>query len=261
MILLNGQPLSVTHFPDNTSQVWKIDNLDKLTEAKVTWQFSHEGEFMQLAQLKTLLDSYGIKSELHLSYLPYGRQDKAISNEATFGLHTFAALLNSLNFSKVTIRDPHSLKALNLIKNSKDVYPCRAIDQILFEHKYDLICYPDAGAKTKYAGKGPYSIYNFPPAVIFGDKVRDQATGNITSYALQGECAGKNVLIVDDICDGGATFKILAKCLLDKGAKSVALFVTHGIFSKGVRTLIDSGIARVFTADGEVGPRHNSQNI
>jgi phosphoribosylpyrophosphate synthetase len=53
----------------------------------------------------------------------------------------------------------------------------------------------------------------------------------------------------------------LAKDLLAAGAKSVVLFVTHGIFSKGTRTLFESGISRVFTQDGEVGPRHGSANI
>ena len=47
------------------------------------------------------------------------------------------------------------------------------------------------------------------------------------------------------------TFKLLAKDLLAAGAKEVNLFVTHGIFSKGLRTLRNSGINRIFTKDGE----------
>jgi len=47
------------------------------------------------------------------------------------------------------------------------------------------------------------------------------------------------------------TFKILAKDLLAKGAKEVNLFVTHGIFSRGLKTLKDAGINRIFAQDGE----------
>lgn len=61
----------------------------------------------------------------------------------------------------------------------------------------------------------------------------------------------KNILIVDDICDGGATFMLLTKDLYKRGAKSINLFVTHGIFSKGLKPLKEAGINRIFTAKGE----------
>ena len=47
----------------------------------------------------------------------------------------------------------------------------------------------------------------------------------------------KKVLIVDDICDGGRTFIELAKVLRAKGAETVDLYTTHGIYSKGTKVL------------------------
>ena len=43
--------------------------------------------------------------------------------------------------------------------------------------------------------------------------------------------------MVDDIADGGASFKYLARKLKELGAAKVGLYVTHGIFSKGLETL------------------------
>jgi len=63
-------------------------------------------------------------------------------------------------------------------------------------------------------------------------------------------------MIVDDICDGGATFILLAKELYAAGAKEVNLFVTHGIFSKGLIPLYEAGIKRIFTQDGEASEEH-----
>jgi ribose-phosphate pyrophosphokinase len=254
MILLNDQLLDVTQFPDNTSQVWKILNIDKFNFAFISWQFSHEGEFLQLAQLKMLLDQYGLKTYLRLTYLPYGRQDKEISNSSTFALHTFSFLLNSLKFKEVVIVDPHSSVSLDLIDNSRAVYPVGRVMSVLNETGADIICYPDKGALVKYS-----KVYwELKAPFIYGEKVRDQLTGNITGYSVMGDPSGKNVLIVDDICDGGMTFKILAKDLLALGAKSVVLFVTHGLFSKGTRTLFDSGISRIFTADTEITKRSST---
>lgn len=258
MITLNGQPLPVTLFPDRTSQVWKLPEeiLTRTNYAHVVWKFESEGEFLHVAQLKDLLDARGIAATLRLTYLPYGRQDKALSNNATFALTTFARLLNSLRFYEVVIHDPHSSMALHLINNSRPQYPKAQIKQVLADCEIDMVCYPDAGALEKYS-----NTYELDRPVIHGEKVRDQSTGNILSYQLVGDPKDRNVLIVDDICDGGMTFKLLARDLLAKGARSVVLFVTHGIFSKGTRTLFETGIKRVFTADGEVGPRTWSQQL
>lgn len=250
MLLLNGQPVPVTMFPDKTSQVWKLpeDQL-KLSKATIEWRFEHEGEFMQLAQLRDLLTEYGVNViKLTLKYLPYGRQDKGTNNAATFALYTFADLLNFLNFEQVEIMDPHSEHALDWIYNSNAVYPTKLVEQVAQSMMGDVVlCYPDKGAVTKYT-KVYESLYR---PHIYGEKVRDQLTGNILSYQVVGECAGKAVLIVDDICDGGMTFRLLAKDLLAAGATSVVLFVTHGIFSRGLQVLKDAGISRVFCQDGE----------
>lgn len=254
MIYLNGTPVNTTVFPDNTSQVWKLPQeiLENKEISRVKWQFSHEGEFMQLAQLKDLLDNNAVPATLELSYLPYGRQDKGINNTATFALHTFSRLLNSLNFLAVFCHDPHSDFGKLAIKNFRPIYPTDQVLSVMSENSIDILCYPDKGAVTKYT-----EIFKCVP-FVYGNKIRDQLTGNILSYELVGDVKDKNVLIVDDICDGGMTFKLLAKELLAASAKSVVLFVSHGIFSKGTRTLLESGISRVFTPDGEMGPRETS---
>jgi ribose-phosphate pyrophosphokinase len=247
MLYINGQPLEVTRFPDGTSQVWKLP--ESVFESKfiiVKWEFAQEGELLHLAQLKDLLDvSAKAPVSLVIKYLPYGRQDKNIANDATFALHSFAILLNRLNFFEVVIMDPHSDVALKCIKNAFPMYPVKQVEEVIQVTKTDLLCYPDAGALKKYT-----NIYE-DLDYIWGEKDRDQSTGNILSYKLVGDPQGKNVLIVDDLVDGGMTFKLLAKDLLAAGAKEVNLFATHGIFSKGLKTLRDSGIKRIFTQDGE----------
>lgn len=258
MILLNGKPLPVTHFPDNTSQVWKLpEETFTAKTAEIVWKYSNEAEIMHLAQLQHLLIKRNpdLRINLDIKYLPYGRQDKEVTNESTFALQTFLEIFRNFGFDSIRVRDPHNWDAVRFRCKTEAYYPMGEVYAAIDAVNADILCYPDKGAVSKYSKIYEYHDY------LYGEKVRDQLTGNITGYTLVGDPAGKNVLIVDDICDGGATFKILTKDLLANGAKSVALFVTHGIFSKGVRTLIESGIARVFTADGEVTARHNSQNI
>ncbi len=244
MITINGCKLEPTIFPDKTSQVWKLSGVVLGGNfAHVVWEFESEAELIHLAQLKDLLDSYELSACLRLPYLPYARQDKLITNDSTFALRTFAKILNGLHFDEVIISDPHSEAALRLIHNSKAEYP--KIDLIFQLTQSNLLCYPDKGALEKYK-----KLYG--QDFIYGEKVRDQSTGNILSYNLVGNVNGQSVLIVDDICDGGATFVHLAQSLIEKGATEVNLFVSHGLFTKGLQVLKDAGINRIFTKTGEI---------
>lgn len=252
MIYIDDIPINITLFPDNTSQVWKLPKeIIKKTYVQITWKFHTEGEFMHLAQLDNLLEKYGIERKLYLPYLPYARQDKTIDNNQTFALVSFTILLNSLGFSDIVCMDPHSSRAKELINNFKAIYPTEIIHYINEKTAADLFCYPDKGAKEKYS-----EIFFFQPS-IYGEKIRDQASGFITSYELFGDPKDKSILIVDDICDGGATFVYLSQALIKAGAKEVNLFVSHGIFSKGLKPLYKAGIKRIFTIDGEVSEYQN----
>lgn len=252
MLYLNGQPLQVTIFPDKTSQVWKLPpSTFESKKAYVLWNFENEAEVMHLAQLQTLLRKSRVDTTLEISYLPYARQDKVVSNETTFALEVFLQIIRNLQFDKVIVHDPHNWDAVRPGCAVEAVYPQKLVEQVaqLVDENghFTIFCYPDKGALTKYS-----KVYesSYRPH-IYGEKIRDQLTGNILSYKVVGGCVNSNVLIVDDICDGGMTFRLLAKDLLAAGAKEVNLFVTHGLFTKGLQVLKDAGIKRIFCQDGE----------
>ena len=65
-----------------------------------------------------------------------------------------------------------------------------------------------------------------------------------TDYHLK-----KDVTIVDDISDGGRSFIELAAVLRKRNVGKIYLYVTHGIFSKGLDVLFEAGIDEVFTTN------------
>jgi ribose-phosphate pyrophosphokinase len=240
MIKLNGIPINVTIFPDNTSQVWKVEGIKDYNT--VEWTFESEAEFLHLAQLKDLLDAELCQEvTLKVSYLPYARQDKPVSNTTSFALTTFTKLLNTLNFTQVFFDDVHSYKAVRLINRG---YNCKPIGITSVALKLEAnLCYPDKGAAQRYHT-------GLTPVVL--EKERDQLTGALTMKPLSQSLSGP-YLVVDDICDGGGTFILAAKELYKAGASDVHLYVSHGIFSKGIQILRDAGIKRIFTLKGEIG--------
>src|SRR6267142_4671934 len=239
MIKLNGHIITPTVFPDKTSQVWKIPEPyfgPKLNV--ITWEFENEGEFMQVAQLRDLLAiRFFSKVILELPYLPYARQDKEITNESTFALYPFALLLNSLRFNEIRIVDPHNLKLTSHLINNV-TYTIPNVSLLLKKLKAQPV-YPDLGAAKRY---------NAPLTALRCEKVREPLTGVITGVrVVGGKVQKKSYLIIDDICDGGRTFIEVAKKLYNLGAKEVHLYISHGIFSKGLEPLREAGIKRIFT--------------
>jgi len=251
MISVNSYPIEVTRFSDQTSQVWKLPFIVG-DIAMIDWKFSQEAELFHLAQLVDLLRSMKVKKiSLAMDYLPYGRQDKEISNESTFALRTFANFLNTLKLDKISAIDSHSDEPIFLIKNFHNIFPVVQIANAVKACDPDVLCFPDRGARLRYAK----NLAFLNRSVAHGEKQRDQLTGNITKYTLNdmnGTVYDKDVMIIDDICDGGMTFVLLAKELYNSGAKSVSLYTSHGIYSKGLRPLKEAKINRIFTKDGEV---------
>lgn len=254
-LTVNGIKIEPTIFPDKTSQVWKLP-LEQIqgNMVVIVWDFESEAEFLHLAQLKVLLSTLKYpKVGLVVRYLPYARQDKLISNESTFALRVFLPLLAFLAFDTICLCDPHSGVAKRILDDlgvvAIDYYPIDLVDKAAKDCEIDMLCYPDEGARIKYSRL--YAGHDY----VYGRKVRDQLTGRIDKYDLETndhDVFGKNVLIVDDLCDGGATFILLAKELISKGASKVVLFVTHGLFTRGTEVLFENGISRIFTKDGEV---------
>jgi ribose-phosphate pyrophosphokinase len=249
MITLNGLEIKPTMFPDKTSQVWKIDTNYIAAFNLIIWDFESEAELIHVAQLKQLITALYPNSQntLKLPYLPYARQDKEISNETTFALHTFALFINALQFSSVMLLDPHSGTASELIKRASVIDPQFNMLKILHETE-SIPCFPDAGAMGRYHQIA--NVHNANLAIC--DKVRDQLTGDIIGLNTTGKVQQTRYLIIDDICDGGRTFIEAAKALYAAGATEVNLYITHGIFSKGTQVLRDAGIKRIFTYKGEV---------
>lgn len=233
-----------TIFPDGTSQVWKLpDGIINSLNTKVTWNFENEAELMHLASLKELLKGH---SHLHVPYLPYARQDKSVNNNKTFNLYTFSKFLNSLGFDIVTAVDVHNPEYCNEdINHFRNIKIDNFIQKSLEFTQTDGIIFPDYGANKRY---------KTDLKSITCEKARDSLSGEIMGHKLEivefDLNKAKRVLIVDDICDGGATFISVAKMLKKINPELfIDLFVTHGIFSKGKQILHDAGIDNIFTTN------------
>jgi len=209
------------------------------------------------------LKEIGVKSvKLYIPYCIGGRSDRKFQEGGFNYIKTvIAPIINSQNFDEVTIMDPHSDVLEACINNFKKVNNHRLIrfaiedmlidkwrkttDDIGFDYwlthmlpkKQEIaIVSPDAGALKKiYDVAKVFKINN----VTTAGKVREINTGNILKTELPTmDLEGiEEILIIDDICDGGRTFIELAKEIKKQTDKPIYLIVTHGIFSAGYAQL------------------------
>lgn len=204
-------------------------------KVELTANIRSSDDIMELLQVNDIIRRRYPTAQvsLQMPYAPYARQDRVCAPGESLACKVFADLINMCGFAKVTICDCHSDVLPALINNCVNIPMATLLDVLRPIEKTEdtILISPDSGSNKKVLeiskAFGGFDI-------VRADKVRDTSTGEITGTVVYADTLeGKDCIILDDICDGGRTFIELSKVLKEKGAKTVTLIVTHGIFSKG----------------------------
>lgn len=240
-ILVNGSPIERFNFPGGECSVRvKPNQLREDKIVQITAVLYSSNDIMDLLLTVNAIRYLEYKSKIHLyiPYFPYARQDRVCNPGEALSLQVMANLINGLNCDEVVICDPHS-------RETKELVACNILSQaeligstplrcIIALNKLTVVC-PDEGAVLKI-----HTLNRYLPdetEYVYCTKIRDTATGEILGVNVPNDVKDKSLIIIDDICDGGRTFIEIAKKLQEYGAKEIFLYVTHGIFSKGLDVL------------------------
>ncbi len=253
----------ISKFPDGQQQV-TIDPYDKIDFSNYTKGVIIKSRLNNFKDLELIicatksLRELGVK-EIHL-YTPYfmgARSDRKFEDGSNNYLkHVICPIINSMGYESVTVLDPHSnileacLNGFKKVSNYElvrkfsimDLWSRTGSSGPFFEEYLNnlVLISPDAGATHKI-----HKLSNelgYKGKVITCNKERDNE-GKLSKTIVPignnnlKDFMSKDYIIVDDICDGGATFINIAKEIEGgyygdfKGR--LFLIVTHGIFSKG----------------------------
>jgi len=240
------QPLTAITFPAGEVHVRGFDtvNPDNYNYAIIDARFSAESLNTDVLTIRAVVDSMAdngwenLPIYLLLPYLPGARADRGVP----FGANLYGKFIAEGDFSHIIILDPHSAVMPELMSNG---HSRRYVIEVPFERiirkeiqdassdtrpqTYDGVIAPDAGA-VKRATRAA-RVMGVP--VYRAGKTRDFATGALTGFHMEDKLptTGK-FLLVDDICDGGGTFRGLAQAIKRTHPMvELDLWVTHGIFS------------------------------
>lgn len=204
----------------------EMESLNLDTYIIIVEQNYDSDTIMKVIMLASTLSNQGKTVKVYFKYLPYSRQDRAVSSGEVASKEVLVNLMRAAGVSKIYTDDIHSGIGSCIVPIHS--IPLTDDEVIKVFPNTETIVLPDEGAYEKYAHI--FQDYN----IVFGKKSRCKQTGKILSYKLLGKLKGE-VTVVDDICDGGRTFIEVAK-ILGKTKKS-NLYVTHGIFSNSIELL------------------------
>lgn len=226
MIKLNGELCLFKYYNDGSTRAKiNLNNCDKSSVNEITWLYDNSNEeIVELYYLTKHLQANGINDIiLNLPYIVNARQDRIKSEEEVFTLKYFADLINSLNFKKVCVFDPHSPVSTALINHAEVKMPVQEINKVLNWHPEALLAFTDEGGYKRY-----HSYFQTP--FIFGIKERNWETQKIESLQIAGAkhmIAGHDIIVCDDICSRGSTLYLTAKTLKEMGARKIYVWISH----------------------------------
>ena len=112
-------------------------------------------------------------------------------------------------------------------------------------HKNITIVSPDVGGVSR--ARELAEKIDVDLAVV--DK-RRSAPGEINSMTIIGEVSGQTCILVDDICDTAGTLVKSAELLIEKGAKEVHAYITHGVLSgEAIERISKSNLSSMVITD------------
>ena len=223
----------LNRFPDGEVMFEFTDKLDRKESMHIICRIKSAEDLFILLQIGDILNRHGIEFELSILYLMSMRMDRVMDFNRPYNLQIVSNLINSIKPRKVKIIEPHSDKTTLLLQNSEGI-PTTGLIPIEELNPSTVICFPDKGAYDRYIDKV------FPHlAKCFCEKERDSLGALVGFHLNKGliDLVGRNVLVIDDLCDGGGTFIGVGELLRKENIDKLSIFITHAIQKQGLEKL------------------------
>lgn len=229
--LINGKGYKVIEFPDGELHL-DLEELNRKESVGIICRIINGNDLFLLMQLSDILKRQCVEVEvIQICYLMGMRCDRLFDINRPFTLGIISDVINSFGAKSVLIHEPHSQRVLNTIKNCAPIMCTMGLSQKLSQTNEYVLVAPDKGAKDRY------SVLNIP---VICSKIRDVATGKLLEFSVEAttDVSGKDLLVIDDLCDGGGTFVGLAPKLRELKPKSLSLLVTHAVQKQGIERVL-----------------------
>lgn len=216
-----------------------------------------------LMELLLMCDAAKRASAKHITvvmpYFGWARQDRKDKPRVPIGAKMVAKMLTAAGATRIMTMDLHADQIQGFFEVPVDHVFASSIfvDHIRQQKLEDLtIASPDMGGSKRANNYAKW----LESEVVICYKQRKKANV-IDKMTVIGEVEGRNVVLIDDMVDTAGTLTKAADMLLDRGAKSVQAYCTHGVLSgKAIERIEKSKLDRLVITD-TIPQKHNSSKI
>lgn len=247
----------IGRFPDGEPTFEILDDLGNVHDTvKIKTRLKSAEDLLILALACDILDRWEIEYSIEITYLMTQRMDRVMDANRPFSLKVMYRFLNALG-RHCEIHQLHSSRILQFPWNYDAGRPSTTCNKDFYNFlcNPDIICvFPDEHAKshlpfaaklnTKWATRGEITF----------KKKRDLNTGRIlemnpivSEQPLQID-ENTRFMVIDDLCDGGSTFKLVHKALKLIADIPVDIAVYHTVNPVGLQTLVEN-FDKVYTTN------------
>jgi ribose-phosphate pyrophosphokinase len=183
-----------------------------------------------------------------IPYFGFARQDRKDKPRVAIASKLVANLLTTAGANRVMTMDLHAPQIQGFFDIPVDHLDSSAIfipyiEKLKIENL--IFAAPDVGSTNRVREVAKY----FEVDMVICDKQRKRAN-EIAAMTVIGDVKGRNVVLIDDICDTAGTLCKSAAMLKEKGALSVRAFCTHPVLSgKAYENITNSVLEELVVCD------------
>ena len=184
-----------------------------------------------------------------IPYFGYARQDRKSGSRTPISAKLVANLITQAGANRILTLDLHAGQIQGFFDIPTDNLSSAPIfaNDIGKKYKAEKLTFvsPDAGGVAR--ARAVASRFNADLAIV--DKRREKA-GISTVMNIIGDVANRDCILIDDIVDSAGTLCNASNALMEKGARSVVAYATHGVLSGGAIAKVNgSSLKTLITTD------------